>query len=40
MNIPEGANPSRLRVVGWVEDARGRIRAIAQSLCVPPGAKG
>jgi hypothetical protein len=40
MNIPEGANPSRLRVVGWVEDARGQIRAIAQSLCVPPGAKG
>jgi hypothetical protein len=40
MNIPEGANPARLRVVGWVEDARGRIRAIAQSLCVPPGSKG
>jgi hypothetical protein len=40
MNIPEGANPARLRVVGWVEDARGRIRAIAQSRCVPPGAKG
>lgn len=40
MNIPEGANPARLRVVGWVEDASGRIRAIAQSQCVPPGTKG
>ncbi|MEP6824159.1 MAG: hypothetical protein ABI919_05030 [Ramlibacter sp.] len=33
MSIPEGANPERLRVVGWVEDARGRVRAIAQSRC-------
>ena len=33
MGIPEGAKPERLRVVGWVEDARGRIRAIAQSKC-------
>lgn len=40
MNIPEGANPDRLRVVGWVEDARGRIRAIAQSRCVPEVSKG
>jgi hypothetical protein len=40
MNIPEGANTARLRVVGWVEDARGRIRAIAQSVCVAPGLKG
>ncbi|MEZ0306451.1 MAG: hypothetical protein ACAH21_00920 [Ramlibacter sp.] len=35
MGIPEGANPKRLQVVGWVEDARGRIRAIAQSKCAP-----
>jgi hypothetical protein len=34
MSIPPGANPARLRVVGWVEDARGRIREIAQSRCV------
>jgi hypothetical protein len=34
MNIPEGARPDRLRVVGWVEDARGRIVAAAQSRCV------
>ena len=40
MGIPEGANPARLRVVGLVEDARGRIRGIAQSRCTPPGPKG
>jgi hypothetical protein len=33
MSIPEGANPQRLRVVGWVEDARGQIVAMAQSRC-------
>ena len=33
MNIPEGSNAARLRVVGWVEDARGRIVAAAQSVC-------
>lgn len=33
MGIPPGANPQRLRLVGWVQDARGRIRAIAQSRC-------
>lgn len=40
MSIPEGANPQRLRVVGWVEDARGHIRAIAQSRCAAPASKG
>lgn len=35
MNIPDGARPQRLRVVGLVEDARGRIRAIAESRCTP-----
>ncbi|MBC7604335.1 MAG: hypothetical protein H7255_16955 [Ramlibacter sp.] len=35
MNVPEGANPDRLRVIGWVEDARGRIVAAAQSRCEP-----
>jgi hypothetical protein len=35
MSIPQGAQAGRLRVVGWVEDARGQIRGIAQSLCVP-----
>lgn len=33
MRIAEGAKPSRLRVIGWVEDAKGKIRAIAQSRC-------
>lgn len=37
MNVPEGARPERLRVVGWVEDARGRVRAIAASACAPGG---
>lgn len=40
MNIPEGANPKRLRVVGWVEDSRGRIRAIAQSRCAQQPGQG
>jgi hypothetical protein len=33
MRIAEGAKPQRLRVVGWVEDAKGHIRSIAQSRC-------
>ena len=37
LSIPEGADPRRLQVVGWVQDARGRIRAIAQSRCAPAG---
>ncbi len=39
MRIPEGAQPDRLRVVGWVEDTQGRIRAIAQSRCLAPDGK-
>jgi hypothetical protein len=39
MSIPAGTKPERLRVVGWVQDARGDIRAIAQSRCAPPAAK-
>jgi hypothetical protein len=35
MNIPEGANPGRLRVAGWVQDPQGRIHAMAASRCVP-----
>jgi len=38
LNVPEGAQPARLRVIGWVEDARGRIRGIAASRCAPPPA--
>ena len=33
MRVAEGANVERLRVVGWLEDAQGRIRAMAQSRC-------
>lgn len=33
MRLPEGTQPERLHVVGWVEDARGRIRALAQTVC-------
>ena len=38
MRIPEGARPERLRMVGWVQDAQGRVVAAAQSDCgAPPG---
>ncbi|NDP39124.1 MAG: hypothetical protein GZ093_10315 [Rhodoferax sp.] len=33
MNIPEGATPARLRVVGWVQDAAGRVAIAAESIC-------
>ena len=33
MRIPEGAQPQRLRMVGWVQDAQGRVVAAAQSAC-------
>jgi hypothetical protein len=35
MNVPEGADPRRLRLVGWLEDARGAIRAISRTVCAP-----
>lgn len=35
LRVPEGAQPERLRVVAWVEDARGRIRVISESRCRP-----
>ena len=34
MSIPAGANPDRLGVVGWVQDASGRVIASAVSVCV------
>ena len=34
MSIPAGVNPDHLRVVGWVEDAKGRVIAGAASGCV------
>ena len=33
MRIPEGSKPERLRMVGWVQDAQGRMVAAAQSAC-------
>lgn len=33
VRIPEGAQPQRLRMVGWVQDAQGRVVAAAQSTC-------
>lgn len=33
LNIPEGAKSERLRVVGWVQDATGRVSIAAESIC-------
>lgn len=33
MDVPAGTNTERLRVIGWVQDASGRIVAAAQSRC-------
>lgn len=35
MSIAQGANPERMRVLGWVEDDKGRVLAAAQSRCSP-----
>lgn len=35
LSIPSGATPERLRVVGWIQDGRGRILTAAQSVCAP-----
>jgi hypothetical protein len=35
MSIAEGANPDRMRMVGWVEDEKGQVVAAAQSRCAP-----
>ena len=40
MRIPDGAQAERLRVVGWVQDAQGRVVAAAQSDCgAQPGGR-
>lgn len=36
MDIAPGSDTRRLRVVGWVEDAQGRVIAAAQSRCAKP----
>ena len=33
MSIPQGTNPDRLRVVGWVKDVNGLVIASAASVC-------
>ena len=33
MNIPPGMNTDRIKVIGWVQDAQGRVVAAAQSRC-------
>jgi hypothetical protein len=33
LGIPEGAQAARLRVIGWLEDARAHVVAVAQSVC-------
>jgi hypothetical protein len=40
MAIPRGADAARLRLVGWIEDDRGRLRDIAASGCTPSLGKG
>lgn len=37
MRVPDGADPARLQLVGWIEDARGRLAALAQTRCAPGG---
>jgi hypothetical protein len=34
-SLPQGVNPDRLRVLGWVQDSKAKVLAIAQSRCVP-----
>jgi hypothetical protein len=38
LSLPAGTNPERLRVVGWVQNARGQVLTAAQSVCLPPEA--
>ena len=33
MRVPEGVDPARLQLVGWVEDARGSIVTLVQTRC-------
>jgi hypothetical protein len=40
LSIPPGATPERLRVVGWVQDGKGRILSAAQSVCRAPEPSG
>jgi len=33
MRLTEGVNPARIRMIGWVEDEKGRVVKAAQSRC-------
>ncbi len=35
MSLPPGSNPEHINVIGWVEDAQGRLLASAVSVCQP-----
>lgn len=35
MSLPEGTHPSRLQLVGWVQDAHGRVLTAARTSCPP-----
>jgi len=35
MRIPDGATPERLRLVGWVQDAKGKVLTATQTICKP-----
>lgn len=35
MGLPEGMDSSRVRVIGWIEDETGQLRAAAASSCLP-----
>lgn len=35
MGIPYGTTPERLRVLGWVQNEKGRLLTAAQSVCAP-----
>lgn len=39
MSVAQGVNADRLRVIGWVEDAQGRVVSAAQSFCAPESGK-
>lgn len=35
MSLPQGTNPDHLQVMGWVQNAQGRLLAAVQSRCAP-----
>jgi hypothetical protein len=35
MSLPDGTHPDRLQLLGWVQDAQGRVLTAARSVCPP-----